>query len=215
MDEIKALLLSEKPVKWLFYGDSITHGVIFTYGMRDYSQLFSERVRWELGRKTDIVLNTAVSGDTVRDLLDGFDWRVRQFRPDVVLLMIGINDCSDTRDVTIEEFSDGLARLAGMLKAIDAKTLVQTTSPVIAGAAPERAPRFDSYMERVRRVAAENGLPLVDHTAYWYANEERRFTWMANAFHPNGYGHRAFAHLLFRELDIFDPGSPTCRLFLP
>ncbi len=215
MDEIKELLHSKKPVKWLFYGNSITHGVIFTYGMRDYTQLFAERIRWELDRHMDIVLNTAVSGNTVRDLLSGFDWRVRQFSPDVVLLMIGINDCSDKRDINLEEFNAGLISLVKMLKERGAKTLMQTTSPVIAGAAPERESHFDTYMDIVRRVAEEGGLPLVDHARYWYANEEKRFMWMANAFHPNVYGHRAFANLLFHELDIFDPDSSTCRLFFP
>lgn len=215
INKIKKLLHSNRPVKWLFYGNSITHGVIFTYGMRDYTQLFAERIRWELNRHTDIILNTAVSGNTVKDLVSGFDWRVRQFNPDAVLIMIGINDCSDKRDVNLEEFNASLECLVKMLSELGAKTLLQTTSPVIAGEALERAPYFDAYMDALRHIAAEYDLPLVDHAKYWYANEERRFMWMANAFHPNGYGHRAFANLLFQELDIFDPESPTCRLFLP
>jgi hypothetical protein len=38
---------------------------------------------------------------------------------------------------------------------------------------------------------------------------------MSDAFHPNECGHRAFAHCLFHELGIFDPGSHCCRLHLP
>ena len=74
MDRIKQKLKSKKPVKWLFYGDSITQGVVHTNGFRDYTQLFAERVRCDLGRRQDIVINTAVFGNTICDLLDEFEW---------------------------------------------------------------------------------------------------------------------------------------------
>ncbi len=215
LEEIKKYLQSDKAVKWLFYGDSITHGVIFTYGMRDYTQLFAERIRYELGRDKDIVINTASSGDTVKDLVAGFDWRVRQFNPDVLFLMIGINDCSDKRPITFEEFEKGLRELVDMIDELGTKIIIQTTSPVIHGAAPEREPYFDKYMDAIRRIAKDKDLPLIDHAKYWYENQDKHFMWMANSFHPNAYGHQAFVNLLFRELGIYDPESPTCRLFLP
>ena len=90
MERIKASLKSERPLKWLFYGDSITHGAFHTFGARDYTQLFAEKVRYELKRFTDVVINTAISGNNSRQLLNGFDWRVGQFRPDAVFLMIGM-----------------------------------------------------------------------------------------------------------------------------
>ena len=90
MEEIKQLLRADRPVKWLFYGDSITHGALHTFGWRDYTQIFAERLRYEMGRSMDVVINTAISGNSTRELLQGFDWRVAQFQPDVLLLMIGI-----------------------------------------------------------------------------------------------------------------------------
>ena len=44
-------------------------------GWRDYTQLFNERVRGELGRINDVVINTAISGNTTDNLLAGFDER--------------------------------------------------------------------------------------------------------------------------------------------
>ena len=76
MDRVRAFINSPKPVKWLFYGDSITHGAYHTFGWRDYTQLFAERVRGEMGRNMDVVINTAISGNTTRQLLEGFSWRV-------------------------------------------------------------------------------------------------------------------------------------------
>ena len=44
METIRRLLSRDAPVKWLFTGDSITHGALHTIGWRDYTELFSERV---------------------------------------------------------------------------------------------------------------------------------------------------------------------------
>ena len=49
-DRIAELLVSAPPVKWLFAGDSIAQGAQVTMGWRDYTELFSERVRWEMSR---------------------------------------------------------------------------------------------------------------------------------------------------------------------
>ena len=93
METIRGLLTGAQPVRWAFAGDSITHGAAHTVGWRDYTELFSERVRWELGRSRDIVIKTGISGWTVRDLLADLEWNVLQFNPDCVSLMFGLNDC--------------------------------------------------------------------------------------------------------------------------
>jgi len=215
MEEIKQLLHQDRPVKWLFYGDSITHGALHTFGWRDYTQLFAERLRFELGRSMDIVINSAISGNTTHELLQGFDWRVAQFQPDVLLLMIGMNDCSEQRALNQQAFEQNLHALAEKSLDIGARTVMQTTCPILPGTAPDREPFFDAYMNVVREVAAEYGLPLIDHQRYWAQHPDQHYFWMSNGFHPNEYGHRAFARLLFETLDIYDPDSPTCQLYLP
>jgi lysophospholipase L1-like esterase len=215
MDSIRQLFRRAQPATWLFYGDSITHGSFHTFGWRDYTQLFAERVRAELGRTTDLILNTAISGDTTRDLLAGFAPRVARLCPNVVFLMIGMNDCAAGSGVDRTQFAADLSRLIDALAEIGARPVLQTTCPLVPGAAPEREGSFAAYMDAVRAVAGQRGLPLVDHTRFWSANPERHPLWMSDAFHPNHYGHRAFAALIFQELGIYDPLSPTCRLFLP
>ncbi len=58
-----------------------------TLGWRSYSELFGERIRWELKRMRDIVINTGVSGDNTDGILADLDWRVLHLKPDVVSLM--------------------------------------------------------------------------------------------------------------------------------
>lgn len=215
MERIKRLLKSDAPLKWVFYGDSITHGAFHTFGQRDYVELFAERIRCELGRTMDIIITTAINGDTTRGLLDSFDWRVAQFNPDLVFLMIGMNDCSKDNDIRIDDFESNLQKLATKTIALGATPVLQTTCPILPGQAPERFPYFDSYMDRIRKVASDLTLPLIDHTQFWRERSESHFYWMSNAFHPNEYGHRAFAEQIYRCLDIYDDTSQSCRLNIP
>lgn len=78
---IHQLLASPKPITWLFTGDSITQGAKWTGGSRPFSEIFSERIRWELSRPRDIIINTAISGNKTTNLLSGFDWRVGHLHP--------------------------------------------------------------------------------------------------------------------------------------
>ena len=215
MERIRRVLESKTPAKWVFYGDSITHGALHTFGQRDYAELFAERLRFELGRTMDIVLTSAISGDNTRGLPETFDWRVGQFDPDVVLIMIGMNDCSTNNDISLTQFGDNLGRLVDRLLQIDAVPVLQTTCPIMPGQAPDREPDFEAYMEAVRQAAADHGVPLVDHTRHWQQHLDKRSYWMSDAFHPNEYGHRAFADLLYRAVGIFDPNSHACRLYFP
>ena len=223
MERIRKLLHSKKPVKWLFYGDSITHGALHTFGWRDYTELFSERVRFELGRVNDIVIKTALSGNTTRDLLASFDWRVKQFHPQVVFIMIGMNDCAAGEmgaRVPLREFRTNLFTLVQSIRQISkCLPVLQTCNPVLPGAAPEREPHLDAYMETIRNVASGEGLPLIDHATYWKKETDgqthRFFSWMNDALHPNAMGHRVFAELIFKEAGIFDQKSCSCSFFHP
>lgn len=212
MDRIKALYADGLPRKWLFYGDSITHGALHTWGHRDYTELFAERIRYELGRRNDIVINTATSGNTTADLLETFDWRVAQFKPDVVFIMIGMNDCNAANPITLEQFYDNLHALADLIEDLGGVPVLQTTCPIIPGCAPGREEKFDDYMQAIRNVAEERNLPLVDHTAYWLEHIDHHWYWMNDPFHPNEAGHRVFNKVLLEALGIWHEDSPTGRL---
>jgi len=223
MKEIQKLLNSPKPAKWLFYGDSITHGASHTMGWRDYTELFSERIRYELRRHNDVVIKTAYDGNTTRHLLESFEWRVKQFQPQVGFIMIGTNDCymePDGLRVPINEFKDNLRRLISLITAMNrAIPVLQTTCPLLPGKAPGRQENFSKYMSAIRSVARDSRIPIIDHVAYWHrkanTNRNAHQLWMADALHPNEVGHRVFAEYLFKKFKIHSPNSATCRLLAP
>lgn len=219
MQQVRDLLNSGKPVKWLFSGDSITHGAFHTFGWRDYTELFSERIRTELNRLPDIIIKAAVNGTTSDAVLAEFDWYIGQFRPDVVFIMLGMNDCSTDRGISIEQFAENLLAISEKIKALGGLPVLQTTCNIIAESAPTRGETLPIYMEVIRELARSNDLPLIDHYKYW---EEKiavkpglRSYWLNDPFHPNSWGHQVFAELIYKELGIHDPETPSGRLFYP
>ena len=212
MKTLHSLLQSEKPIKWVFYGDSITHGAYNTMGWRDYTQLFAERIRFELRRPDDLILNAAYDGSTTR-----------HFEPQVVFLMVGMNDCcleAAGPRVPLDEYRKNLAELVRRIRSIpSALPILQTACPIQNELAPERAATYPRYMEALCAEAQALDVPLIDHRAHWIKEEPHRIhrlhCWMSDPYHPNEMGHRVFAETIFRALEIYDEKSPTCRLFYP
>lgn len=218
VDDLQALKAAiadkQKPLKWIFTGDSITQGAKHTLGYRSYPEIFSEHVRFEMNRARDFVINTAVSGQTTREILADFDWRVAQFSPAVVSLMIGTNDAAKSRHITIEEYGKNLETLVQKIRDIKAIPVLQTPNTIDSGTEPAKNERSDLplFVETMRKVAARQNLILVDHWRFWEANSKNVVTenWRNDPLHPNGKGHMEIARLLFKQLDICDDRSFTC-----
>lgn len=207
---IKELLGRKTPNTWLFTGDSITHGAKHTHGGRSYPEVFAERIRWELARVRDVVINTGISGNTTQNILNDFEWRVSHFKPDVVSLMIGTNDCAK-KELTPAVFRSNLELLVTKMRDAGAIPVLHTPNIIIASGAPERQ-RLPDYIPAIREVAAAKGAVLVDNYKYWSSEPQEAVfkNWLNDPLHPNGEGHKQIAQLMFRALNIFDPKAPTC-----
>lgn len=212
LERIRILLAGKDPLKWIFVGDSITHGAKHTFGARSYPEIFGERVRYEMRRVRDVIINTAISGNTSVDILNDYEWRIRQFRPAVVFIMVGTNDASVKRDISPEKYRDGLITLVRRIRDEGAVPVLQTPNPVLLEKATGRE-RIGEYVEVIRAVTAAEGTILVDHWAYWTERAKADILevhkWMNDELHPNGRGHDEMAKLLFKAIGIFDPTSFT------
>lgn len=217
MEAIHRLLARETPVKWLFTGDSITHGAAHTIGWRDYSELFSERLRYEMGRSRDVVIKTGISGWTIERIANDLEWNVLQFQPDCVSIMIGMNDCVQG-DAGLDSFRKTYLRTIERIRQeTGAAILLHTPNWTLATGGDERDRNLPAYMEAVLQVASGAGVPVVDHFSEWVAAEPSgaMHHWIAHGCHPNEYGHRVMAHAIFRALGIWDDASWTCQLNIP
>jgi lysophospholipase L1-like esterase len=200
---------------WLFAGNSITQGAKHTHGMKSYPEIFAERVRWEMGRLSDIVINTAISGQTSLNILNDFEQRIARFHPDVVFLMVGTNDAAVKNNITVSQFEDNVQQLIDKIRMLHAVPVLLTPNPIITEKASERQ-SLVSYVVKVREIAKKNNLILVDNWRVWYSDLPDKYSGgifkelLNDPLHPNGQGHKEIAFALFRELSIFDVIYPTC-----
>ena len=216
LQSIQSLLKNPEPIRWLFAGDSITHGALHTMGWRDYVELFGERVRWEMGRMRDCVIKTACSGWRIGELRDDFEWSIAQYRPHVVSINVGMNDCTAKTEGRAEFEKVYLEVVGRIREKTQAQVLLHTPIRILPSET-SRAPFLADYACAVREVAARTGTALVDHFADWEPFEANG--WMAyqlsDAIHPNECGHRLMNRSLLKVLGIWDEKTITGRLLIP
>ena len=204
------LLRADHPLTWVMTGDSITHGIVHTHGGRSYAEHVHEAVRADLGRTRDAFIKTAVSGGVLAGVLEDFDHGVRQWRPDVVTLMIGTNDCSTSRKSAIDTaaFEQSLVTFLTQVREGGAVPLLLTPPPVDTVRAPERS-RTSQFAAVVASAATRSGTALVDVFSEFTSVARAGFprALMNDAYHPNARGHAVIATRLAHTLGI-DAGSP-------
>lgn len=217
VDGIQQLLKSPEPLTWVLTGDSITHGALHTKGWRSYPEHFAERVRWEMRRVRDVVINTGISGDRTGGLLKDMQWRALRFQPDVVSVMLGMNDCT-AGAAGRDTFRTNLLAIVEKTLGAGAIPLLHAPNTIYVKNAGGRAD-LEAYAEIVRQVADSQKVALVDHWQHWQKtkpDQEALLPWLEDrSIHPGVYGHREMAKLTFRVLGIYDEQSPTCQLEVP
>lgn len=179
---------------WVFAGDSITQGVLHTHGARSWVELVHERVRGELDRLGDIVVNSGVSGWSVPDVSARFEHLVGRFAPDVVSISLGTNDADAGAD-GVEPFGRGLRDLADRAATLGAAVVLHTPVLTTSDAPQNRRTFLPAYADQVRRVAHLQGAVLVDHERHWQDHfaGAAPTPWMDDHSHPNATGHRQMA----------------------
>lgn len=220
--QVETVINAEDPQTWLFVGDSITHGALWTSGYDSISQSFEKYLKEDLGRKDDLVVNTAISGATSVDHLNDPDLLVRNYTPDVMVVMLGMNDC-DLLDID-DDFEENLKTIAGWAReknpdcVIVFRTPNTITDPDLGDYALKCLPRL---CERTRKAADEIGAILVDHQQTWddalalqpFINTAGY--WNGNRSHPNGRGQNVMFKDLINGLGLKDTTSPQYNLDYP
>lgn len=148
MDErLKQRLEGEEPLTWLFMGDSITHGALWTFGYKDYVELIDQYARETFNRKEDIFINTAVSGATILSTLNRIEHRLEAYEPDIISVKLGANDVVS---FTPAEYKENLETLLQHLYKKNALIVLATPTPSnIGGVENERMKEYLSVLEEV------------------------------------------------------------------
>lgn len=75
-------------------GDSVTQRFVDQKVYDGIAQTFEKYLKDEMGRASDTVINTAVSGATTTSTLNNIEQRLEKYTPDVVSIMLGTNDAA-------------------------------------------------------------------------------------------------------------------------
>ncbi|WP_157693916.1 SGNH/GDSL hydrolase family protein [Opitutus sp. GAS368] len=203
-----------KPLTWVISGDSITQGAKWLGRERSYPELIQERVRWEMNRRRDFFVNSAISGEKTAGLRADFAWRVLRFHPDVVSIMIGMNDAV-AGPAGRAAFEAELREMVRQVRVAGAIPLLHRTNPVDTDN-PDTLTRTDlpAYNEIIAQVAGSTGTILIDHWTRWLEARPTvagRREWLADPIHPNGAGHRQFAIEFFKAIGRYDSAAASTR----
>lgn len=219
--ELADRLTNGKPMKWLFLGDSITHGALHTKGYDSVPQLFEKYIREDMGRSEDVIINTGVSGATTESYRNDKDVRYNRYQDsDVVVLMFGTNDASNQM-VSVYNYRKNLEDMVDEIKGNGAIPVIRTPNK-LSSLAGNRAVNLIKYVSASKEVAKEKGCILADHYGLWetslysrsYLNTANKY-WQNDIIHPNNLGQLKMTQNLLEAMGINYEGSPICSLDYP
>ncbi len=126
-----------KKIRILFQGDSITdagRNRKATHGLKGYTKKTAQKLAFREGFLKYDYYNRGVSGDRTQNLLDRYQKDFVDMKPDVVTVMIGINDVwrkYDSNDPTTpEQYEENLTKLLVDLKR-DTEAKIIVLSPYL------------------------------------------------------------------------------------
>ncbi len=226
---------SSAPMTWLFIGDSITHGAAHTYGYDSVPQLF-EKFLAEEGRANDIIINAAVSSANASTGTEGTlnpsykPYRLDRYldsdpsgtKADVVVIMLGTNDAV-LSGMTDTVFRTNIETIVNQVRAAGAIPILRAANPVNKSInSGTRAANMPAYIQRIREVASQKDVLLIDHFEEWtqlmagdmpfLINTAANKTWLNDALHPNANGQLNMVKAIINKIGKYNENSIIANL---
>ena len=189
----------------LFQGDSITDGnrgrgadLNHVHG-HGFVYLLAARVGAGTPEQNATFLNRGVSGNTVLDLAKRWPKDTLELKPDVLSVMIGVNDSS--KGVTPEVFEKTYDDLLTAARTANPKLRLVLCEPFLGATgtaidkSPGRRERLALLVPVVRRLTAKHGATLVDFQKVFDDAQRRAPSsyWIWDGVHPTTAGHQLMA----------------------
>lgn len=204
-------------VRIVCFGDSITGIYYHTGGRRAYCDMLEEALKKIYPAARIEMINAGKSGDTTPQALARMDQHVLSKKPDMVVIMFGMNDCHRPNI----PFRENLKVMASRCREINAEVVLCTPNSIYPKKDTIRTmDKVATSAEAVRTVAKEMSLPLADcHQAFENVRATDQLEWkflMSDLIHPNMNGHKLFAEVIAEtisgkrvKLDDVPPYSPS------
>lgn len=222
LDE-KQKALSEKlkekdKMTWLFMGDSITHAALWTKGYDGIAQTFEKYLKDEMGRASDTVINTAVSGATTTSTLNNIEQRLEKYTPDVVSIMLGTNDAA-TGGLTADIYKKNLETIIEKIRNKNKDAVIILRTPTPMWNTGSREANIPQYIAKMKQVADEQNLIYIDQ----YTELQKAFNdygWLkkdtvlfGNNLHPGANGHLLMTRHFLKGCGLWKEDSAIANLF--
>jgi lysophospholipase L1-like esterase len=199
----------------LFIGDSITDGGRAKTGSdhnhtmgQDYAFIISASLGHQLAERGLTFINRGVSGNRVGDLRERWQVDVLDHKPDILSILVGVNDTLWKNPASAEEFEQGYDELIQRTLAALPKVRIILGQPFILpvgrfkeGYAATQA-ELKKRQDAVARLAAKYQLPLVRYQEAFNEACHRAPAahWCWDGIHPHYAGHALMADLWLRTL---------------
>lgn len=211
--------LKEKDkMTWLFMGDSITHAALWTKGYDGIAQTFEKYLKDEMGRASDTVINTAVSGATTTSTLNNIEQRLEKYTPDVVSIMLGTNDAA-TGGLTADIYKQNLETIIEKIRNKNKDAVIILRSPTPMWNNGSREANIPQYIAKMKQVADEQDLIYIDQ----YTELQKAFKdygWLkndtvlyGNNLHPGANGHLLMTRHFLKGCGLWEEDSAIANLF--
>ena len=171
----------------------------------DYVEMGFKNV---FGGRCGHFINSGISGNTTVDLLNRFDRELAFYKPNLVIMTIGGNDCNPVKNIDAAQFRSNLIELCNKIRALGSDVLIQTyyACDLEMITPPERADLMVKYMQIVREVALSENLMLNDNDMRWARLRDNDIATyrllMLNSMHVNDLGNQLIGLDLMRKLEL-------------
>ena len=181
----------------VFIGDSITY-----YGETTESG-FVQKERKKYSPKVNIIAK-GICGDETSDILARIKPDMLDYKPDVMIMMIGINDINN-KNILIDELKQNMAKIIDITKENNIEPMIINLSFITEDLNNSKNIEVEEYNKFLANLAKEKGFQLIDvHTPLKAEIEKHQndgLVVMEDDLHLNDAGNTIVADEIIKEFD--------------
>lgn len=125
----------------------------------------------------------------------------REFKPDIVIIMLGTNDANPALKPNTSSFVKNYAQLIGKFRELESKPKLWIVKPppIFSNGTGLSTANFDTYIiPAIEQVASQSHLPLIDLYTPMLGNSE----YFVDGVHLNNEGSQVVANLIYKALNL-------------
>ncbi len=198
-------------MKILFQGDSITDGNRYKDEAsrwdlnhqigHSYAYMVTGQLTAEWPHRFECV-NRGVSGNTVRHLKERWQKDALEIRPDVLILLVGVNDCSHIAagTMTAQEYGSIYRELLREVREVSPAVRFILLEPFLLRDDPSAMKILDGLRAEVHKISAEENALFVPLQEEFLkrAETDGASLWLWDGVHPTEAGHWLIARKIMK-----------------